>query len=129
MPSTMVEIVAGHSPEEERSIVEAVQTALVEALKIPEEDRTVRLVAHEAHRFLRPAARSDRYTLISIDLFEGRSMDAKRALYQALVRELGGLGIQPDDIKILLREIPPGDWGIRGGRPASEVELGFKVDV
>lgn len=129
MPSTLVEVMDVFTPEEEGAILEAVQAALVEALRIPEADRTVRLVAHEPHRFLRAESRSDRSALVSIDLFEGRSMDAKRDLYRALVRNLGDLGIPADDVKILLREIPPEHWGIRGGRPASEVELGFEIDV
>jgi phenylpyruvate tautomerase PptA (4-oxalocrotonate tautomerase family) len=34
-----------------------------------------------------------------------------------------------DHITILLRESGAENWGIRGGVPASEVDLGFKVDV
>jgi len=45
------------------------------------------------------------------------------------VRNLGKLGIPAGDIKILLRESGAENWGIRGGVPASEVDLGFKVDV
>jgi phenylpyruvate tautomerase PptA (4-oxalocrotonate tautomerase family) len=122
-------VIRQYSHDEERSIVEAVQSALVEGLRIPEGDRGVRLIVHEPHRVAIPPERSDRYTLISIDLFSGRSLDAKKALYRALVRNLGELGIPADEVKILLREIPPEDWGIRGGLPASEVELGFKIDV
>lgn len=32
------------------------------------------------------------------------------------------------DIKIVLVEIEPGNWGFRG-LPATEIDLGFKVDV
>jgi phenylpyruvate tautomerase PptA (4-oxalocrotonate tautomerase family) len=129
MPSTTVEVIRDYSADEESAIVEAVHAALVEALRIPETDRTVRLVAHQPHRFAIPPDRTDRYTLISVDLFEGRSMDAKRQLYRALVANLGRLGIPAEDVKVLLREIPPQNWGVRGGQPASEVELGFKIDV
>jgi hypothetical protein len=34
-----------------------------------------------------------------------------------------------DDVHILLRESPRVNWGMRGGVPASEVELGFSVEV
>lgn len=129
MPSTTVEVLRDYSSDEEIAIVEAVHAALVEALKIPLEDRTVKLLVHQPHRFAIPPDRTDRYTLVSVDLFEGRSMDAKRHLYQALVANLGRLGIPADHVKVLLREIPPENWGIRGGQPASEVELGFKIDV
>lgn len=129
MPSTTIEVIRQYSRDEESAVVEAVQSALVDALKLPEEDRTVRLVVHEPHRFAIPPDRTDRYTVVSVDLFEGRSMDAKRNLYRALVDNLGHLGIPADHVKVLLREIPPENWGIRGGRPASDVELGFRIDV
>ena len=59
----------------------------------------------------------------------GRSLDAKRNLYRAIVNNLEGLGIPKDHVKILLREIPKENWGIRGGQAGSDVELGFKVEV
>ncbi len=129
MPNATIEILHRYAPDEERAIIEAVHAAMVEALRIPERDRTVRLVVHEPHRFAIPPGRSDRYTLVDIDLFEGRSLAAKRALYQALVRNLGKLDIPPDHIKVVLRESPAENWGVRGGIPASEVDLGFRVDV
>jgi hypothetical protein len=56
-------------------------------------------------------------------------MDAKRSLYQAIVRNLVPLGVPALDIKITLIEIPPENWGLRGGMPASEIDLGFKILV
>ena len=56
-------------------------------------------------------------------------MHAKRALYQALVRNLGVLGVPTRDIKITLIETPLENWGLRGGIPASEIDLGFRIDV
>ena len=129
MPNVTIEILHQYSRAEEERLIEAVHGALLEALKIPEWDRTLRLVVHEPHRFAIPPGRSSRYTLIDIDLFSGRSPGAKRALYQAIVRNLAGLAIPAADIKILLRESSAENWGIRGGVPASEVDLGFKVDV
>ena len=129
MPSTTVEVIREYTRDEETAIVEAVHAALVEGIKIPDEDRTVRLIVHQPHRMTIPPGKSDRYTIVSVDLFEGRSIDAKRRLYRALVANLARLGIPADEVKILLREIPRENWGIRGGKPASEVELAFKVDV
>jgi hypothetical protein len=62
-------------------------------------------------------------------MFAGRSLRAKKALYQALVRKLASLGIAGTDVFIVLVEVPLENWGIRGGVPASEVDLGFKVEV
>src|SRR5258705_6886930 len=129
MPNTTIEIRRQYSRTEEEQIIEAVHAALREALKLPEWDRTVRLVVHEAHRFAAPPGKSDRYTRVNIDLFAGRSLAAKKALFQALVRNLGACGIPADHIKVLLRESSAENWGVRGGVPASEVDLGFKIDV
>ena len=129
MPNVIIEVRRQYSPAEEEQLIAAAHAALMEGLKTPEWDRTIRLFTHEPHRFAVPPGRGERYTLIEIDLFSGRSMEAKRRLYQAMVHNLGKLGIPADHIKVLLRESGAENWGIRGGVPASEVDLGFKVDV
>ena len=85
----------------------------------------------EPHRFACPPDRShpELYTHISIDAFPGRSLDAKRALYRGIVEKLEGLGIPRDHVKVLLRELPKENWGIRGGQAGCDVELGFKIEV
>ena len=129
MPNATIEVRREYSSTDEEGIINAVHAAMMEALKTPEWDRTIRLIAHAPHRLAAPPNRSDRYTLVDIDLFSGRSLSAKKALYEAIVRNLAPFGIPADDVKILLRESPAENWGIRGGVPASEVDLGFKVDV
>lgn len=129
MPNATIEVLRQYSPAEEAGLLNAIHAAMMEGLKTPEWDRTIRLIVHEPHRFAIPPNRSDRYTIVEIDLFSGRSLAAKKALYQAIVRNLAPFGIPADHIKTLLRESPTENWGIRGGVPASEVELGFKVDV
>lgn len=129
MPATTIEIRRRYPPEQESALIDAVHSAHVEGLKIPQDDRTLRLVVHEPHRFSLPPGKGDRYTLVTIDLFSGRSLAAKKALYQAVVRNLGALDIPPDHITVVLHEVPPENWGIRGGQAASEVDLGFKVEV
>jgi hypothetical protein len=131
MPSVLIEIRRSATPDEEVALMEAVHAALREAFKILPHDRNVRLVAHEPHRFACPPdrARPELYTHVSIDAFAGRSLDAKRALYRAIVANLGRLGIPSDHVKILLRELPRENWGIRGGQAACDVDLGYKIDV
>ena len=110
-------------------VIDAVQAALREALKIPEGDRTLRLIEHPASHFAVPPGRGEKFTLIEVTMFSGRSMGAKRLLYQAIVRNLAALGVPELDIKITLIEAPPQNWGVRGGKPASEIDLGFRIDV
>jgi phenylpyruvate tautomerase PptA (4-oxalocrotonate tautomerase family) len=131
VPSVLIEIRRSIPADDESRLMEAVHAALREAFKILPGDRNVRLIAHEPHRFACPPDRAhpELYTHISIDAFAGRSLDAKRALYHGIVENLEGLGIPKDHVKILLREIPRENWGIRGGRAGCDVELGFTVEV
>jgi phenylpyruvate tautomerase PptA (4-oxalocrotonate tautomerase family) len=131
MPSVLIEVRQQYSKEQECAIMEAVHSALRETFKILPGDRNVRLVVHEPHRFECPPSRTnpELYTHISIDAFAGRSLDAKRKLYLMIVENLQRLGIPIDHVKILIREIPKENWGIRGGQAGCDVELGFKIDV
>jgi phenylpyruvate tautomerase PptA (4-oxalocrotonate tautomerase family) len=131
VPSVLIEVRKRYTMAEEVALMEAVHFALQEAFKIKPNDRNVRLIAHEPHRFAYPPGKSmpEAYTHISIDAFVGRSVDAKRNLYRAIVANLERFEIPKDHVKILLREIPRENWGIRGGQAASDVELGFKVEV
>ena len=131
MPSVLIEVRQQYSKEQECAIMEAVHSALREVFKILPGDRNVRLVVHEPHRFECPPSRTnpELYTHVSIDAFAGRSLDAKRKLYLMIVENLQRLGIPIDHVKILIREIPKENWGIRGGQAGCDVELGFKIDV
>ena len=129
MPLVRIEILKGRSRAEKEAVLEGVHAALMEALKIPGNDRTQRIIEHAPWDFETPPGKTERYTLIEITMFPGRSLDAKRHLYQAIVRNLAGAGVPPSDIFIVLHEPPMDNWGVRGGQPASEVDLGFKVNV
>ena len=128
MPAATIEVRRRYTTEQEIAIIDAVHAAMVEGLKVPEWDKTLRLVVHEPHRFTSDPRKDERFTLISIDLFAGRSLGAKRALYAAIVRNLAAFDIPVDHVKVLLREIPTEDWGLRG-KPASEIELEFEIKV
>ena len=131
MPSVLIEVRQEYPPEIEVGIIEAVHSALITCFKINAGDRNVRLIAHKPHRFECPPDREtpELYTHISIDCFAGRSLDAKRALYKTIVKNLEPYGIPNNHVKIMLREIIAENWGIRGGFAACDVDLGFKVDV
>jgi len=131
MPHVLIETRREYTQAEETALMDAVHGALRRAFRIPPEDRHVRLVAHEPHRFACPPgmAEPDRFVQVSIDAFAGRSIDAKRALYQEIVGSLEPLGVPADHVSIVLRDVPRESWGIRGGQAASDVDLGFDVNV
>src|ERR1700686_3772182 len=128
MPNTLIATRAGWITDP-AAVIDAVHSALREALKIPEWDRTLRLIEDPASHFAGPPGRGEKFTLVEVTMFSGRSMDPKRALYRDIVRNLAALGVPSLDIKIALIETPPENWGLRGGMPASEIDLGFKSDV
>ncbi len=131
MPHVLIETRREASEAEETALIDAVHGALLRAFRIPENDRHLRLVVHEPHRFAVPPDKSqpERFTQITIDAFAGRSIEAKRALYREIVASLEPLGIPRDHVSILVRDAPRENWGIRGGQAASDVDLGFDVNV
>lgn len=128
MPVTTIEVRRRYTPEQESEIIDAVHAAMIEGLKIPDWDKTIRFISHEPHRFTADPKKDERFTLISIDLFEGRSLQAKKRLYSAIVRNLAPFDIPADHVKVLLREASTENWGIRGV-PASEIDIGFEIKV
>lgn len=131
MPCTTIDVRTQYTAQQENALIEAVHAALVVAFKIPPHDKNIRLVVHAPHRFACPptATHPGAYTHVTIDAFVGRSLDAKRQLYRAVVDNLAPLGIPPDHVMILIRESPTENWGIRGGFAACDVDLGFKVEI
>jgi phenylpyruvate tautomerase PptA (4-oxalocrotonate tautomerase family) len=130
MPSTLIEVRRKYSPDQQIALMNAVHEALVAAFKIPNDDRFIRLAEFEPHAMVNGLAGgiADAYTRVTIDCFSGRSIGAKRALYRQIVERLAEHGIPHDSVSILVRESPPENWG-SGGVPASDYDLGFKIDV
>jgi len=130
MPLVKISLRKGRSPDYKRALLDGVHAALVEAFLIPDNDRHQQLLELDEDNFEIPANKSSQFVLVEIIAFQGRSLEAKRNLYAAIVRNFGNApGIAGDDVMIILHEPPMENWGIRGGRPASEVDLGFRVDV
>ena len=90
MPSSLIEVRRQYSRSDEVALIDAVHDALVAAFRIPVGDKHVRLVAHEPHRVSHAPhlAHPERYTLVTIDCFAGRSVAAKRELYREIVGRL-----------------------------------------
>jgi len=128
MPIAKIEVCRTRPIEQVAALIDAVYQAQLEALKVPEDDKQIRYIEHKPEHFPVPPGRTSNYTFVEIQIFPGRSLDAKRALYAGIARRFGLLGIQPTDITIVLHEPPLENWGVRG-KPASEVNLGFNLNV
>lgn len=129
MPLVRIEIEKGNHPEYKKAILDGVHQALVETIKIPDNDRRQRLYELDVEHF-EHIGRSHQYTIIEITMFKGRSNEAKKALYRRIVDLLElNPRIPGNDITIIIHEPPLENWGIRGGFPASEIDLGFNIKV
>lgn len=127
MPTILIELASGQPKENLVSIMNSVMDSVVDILQLLQNDRNIRIVEYPPELFqLKPP-----YTmLIGISMFQGRTTATKKKLFQAIVNnlELYGL-IEKEKVLITLNEQPMENWGVRGGIPASEIDLGFNVEI
>lgn len=129
MPFVRVEMRKGKSPAYKKAVLDEIHNALVEAIQIPEDDRTQRLYELGPEDFEFPEARRDDLIIIEITLFAGRSSEAKRRLYKCVTDRLGqNPGIAPRNIAVVLHDVPRENWGF-AGVASDKINLGFKVEV
>ena len=129
MPHVRIDVIEGRTPAEKRALLDAVHQSLMEALKIPDWDNNQRLLEYPADAYDLPPECSHKRTYIECTQFTGRSLEAKKRLYQLLVDRLEALGTPRRDVVIVLHEPVMENWGVHGGRPASEVDLGYSLNV
>ncbi len=130
MPVVKITMRAGNSSEYRKAVLDGVHQGLVHSFRIPEHDRIQTLHELAPDHFEIPETKTEKLMIVEVTAFKGRSMDAKKRLYETIAANLGkNPGIAGDDIIIILHEPPLENWGIRGGKPAREVNLGFSVEV
>lgn len=118
-----------HLTANRETISNVIHACAVEALQLPEEKRFHRFLSLDGDDFIYPPDRSDRYTIIEISMFEGRSVGAKKQLIHLFFTRLESeCGISPNNVEITITETPRENWGIRG-LPADELTLTYKVSV
>jgi 4-oxalocrotonate tautomerase len=121
MPLVRVDVLRSFSPEERRSIGEAVQAALTATLDVPERDRFQIISAHEPDEFSFDRSylgieRSDRFVCVQVTLSTGRSVAAKQAFYARLAELLGErVGLRSEDLAVVLVENDRADWSFGRG--------------
>jgi hypothetical protein len=129
MPSSRI-VTGEWARGRETELISALQDALQSSIKIPDWDRDIVVDIYRDNERITPPDRSNHYTRIEIALYAGRSIDAKRALYRAIARNLESLGVPEGDIKTFLIEFPLEDCAPRGAVAASDTDdLGYKVAV
>ncbi len=128
---TQIKVYARDSwlPAARPQVSAAIQAAVVESLDYPADKWVHRFFPMSAEDFVWGFERTERYTLIEISMFSGRSVAAKKALLGGLFRHLeAAVGLAPGDLEITITETPRENWGIRGV-PADELVLDYQVEV
>jgi phenylpyruvate tautomerase PptA (4-oxalocrotonate tautomerase family) len=112
-----------------QALSEAIHEALIEAFGLPRDKRFQRFIALDPEDFVFPHDRSERYTIVEISVFEGRSPEAKRRLIMELFARVGAAtDLSTQDLEITIFETPRTNWGIRG-KPGDELSLGYAVNI
>ncbi|GIG58330.1 tautomerase [Longispora fulva] len=129
MPQVKIYAHATHLATARTELSDTVHSCIVDGLSMPESKKFQRFIPLAAGDFVFPEPRTDRYTIIEVSMFEGRSVEAKKTLIRLLFERLGErCGLAPDDVEITLFETPASDWGIRG-LPGDELTLNYPVNV
>lgn len=109
---------------------DVIQRSMTQVLGFPEDKRAHRFMPMDKTGFFYPSGRSDAYTVIEINMMEGRQVDTKKALIKALFSNIeSALGISPVDIEIIIKEQPAHCWGFRGMTGDEVKDLTYKVKV
>lgn len=123
--------IADHLNPVKAAMSDAVHACIVEALQFPADKRAHRFFPMDRADFIIPGGqgRSERYTIIEISMFEGRSVDARKQLIRLLFERLqAAIGLAPADLEITITETPRHNWGFRG-QTGDDIRLDYKVDV
>ena len=106
-----------------------IHSCVMDALQFPADKRAHRFFPLDPSNFFYPAGRTERYTIIEISIFEGRSIETKKRLIRLLFERIHAeLGISHQDVEITITETPKHNWGFRGS-PGDEIGLNYKVEV
>lgn len=124
MPVVILHLSDDLEPGGYESLAEQTRHALVASLGIPPEfGKVILYTSPGARRSVHPS-RDSRFVLAEVRLFSGREPAVKARLLAALDQVIRRhTGLSPENVFIQLVESPRSDWGLRGGRPADQVEL------
>ena len=115
MPLVRIEIIKGKSVDYKKEMLDAVHTALMNAIQIEDWDRFQRLYEIEDELFERSKSKTDKFTMIELTMFQGRTKEQKARIYEEIVKELyERLEIQATDVFIVIHEPPNENWGLAG---------------
>jgi Tautomerase enzyme len=107
---------------------DVIHSCIVDALQYSPDKRFHRFFPLDATDFFYPCGRTERYTILEINMIEGRSVEVKKQLIRLLFEHLQQFGISHQDLEITIFENPKHNWGFRG-LPGDEHTLNYKIEV
>jgi 4-oxalocrotonate tautomerase family enzyme len=109
------------------TISQSIHRTVTRVLGLPEEKRFHRYFPMAPEDFLFPENKSNRYTIVEVQMMAGRTKETKKALVTGLFTALEeDCGLSPEDLEIVLLEAPAENWGFRG-QSAEDLQLGYRV--
>jgi phenylpyruvate tautomerase PptA (4-oxalocrotonate tautomerase family) len=116
MPIVRIDITGPKSPEYRRALLDGARAAVTGALGVADERVTVRVIETPDECVDVPDCRSDRYTIVEVIMYAGRSEEKKKALVAALRdRFAADPGIEPFEIAVVLRDPSTTDLDVLPG--------------
>jgi phenylpyruvate tautomerase PptA (4-oxalocrotonate tautomerase family) len=121
MPLVRIDLPAGKPAEYRSAVGEAVAAAVTGTLNVPKDDRFQVIAEHAPGNLVIDPSylgvqRSKDAIIIQLTLNEGRTVEIKRAFYQAVVEGLHQrVGLRREDVVINLIEVKKENWSFGNG--------------
>jgi phenylpyruvate tautomerase PptA (4-oxalocrotonate tautomerase family) len=121
--------IAEHLNPIKAQLSEVIHACVVEALQFPPDKRAHRFFPLDPSDFYYPAGRTERYLILEISMFEGRTVETKKRLIRLLFERItAAFDLSVQDIEMTITETPRHNWGFRG-LPGDEIGLNYTVNV
>ena len=120
MPLLHISMRTGKPEAYRQAIFDALYRAMREALSVPEDDQFMTITEHDAANFRYGAAfgmtRSDDLIFIQIVVFDSRTVEQKKALFQRIAALLGeNPGIRGEDVFVNVIDAAKENWSVGNG--------------
>lgn len=115
MPLVNITILKGKSPEYIQAVTDGINSAVIETMAFPDDDRYQ--IVHEVEpHCLQFQDRTEDRVMMHLTMRAGRSNKAKQAFYAKVVENLkNNPGIKPENVLITIVENHDIDWSFRDG--------------
>ena len=121
MPLVRIALRKGTKPEFRSAVADSVHRAMVETIKVPEQDRFQVITEHDESGLIYDPSylgisRSDGVVFIQITLNAGRTVELKKSLFARIAQLLReSPGVRPEDVFVNLVEVPKENWSFGNG--------------